>query len=68
MLGSRGWEDWMKGGNKNMAYIPEKHKKYNLLPMSQNHHREVFSYPSGLLCKLNDAGEEEIDPYGYYSY
>lgn len=42
--------------------------KYNLLPMCQKRKGEVFSYPSDLLCKLNDEGEEELDPYGYDSY
>jgi hypothetical protein len=51
-----------------MAHIPEKHKKYNLLPMSQKRNGEVFSYPSDLLWKLNDVGEAELDPYGYDSY
>ena len=39
-----------------MAYIPEKHKKYGLLPFSVENGSEVFSYPSGLV----DAIEELI--------
>lgn len=51
-----------------MAYIPENHKKYNLLPTCQKDEGEVFSYPSELLDKLNSAGEHDLDPYGYKSY
>ncbi len=51
-----------------MVYIPDNHKKYNLLLQSQKCNGEVFSYPSNLLDKLGDAGEDNLDPYGYSSY
>jgi hypothetical protein len=51
-----------------MVYIPDIHKKYNLLLHSQKCNGEVFSYPGNLLDKLRDAGEDNLDPYGYFSY
>ena len=37
-----------------MAYIPEKHKKYGLLPFSVENGSEVFSYPSGLVNAIEE--------------
>jgi hypothetical protein len=51
-----------------MAYIPDIHKEYNLLLRCQKCNGEVFSYPSTWLNKLEDAGENNLDPYGYCSY
>ncbi len=51
-----------------MAYIPDIHKKYNLLLRCQKCLKEVFSYPCAQLDKLGDAGEDNLDPYGYCSY
>lgn len=53
-----------------MAYIPEKHRQYDLLPMCRKHGGEVFSYPSSLLNQLEQylPKEEGMTPYGYDSY
>lgn len=53
-----------------MAYIPEQHKKYQLLPYCREHGGEVFEYPSGLLSKVNLLlpDGETLDPYGFASY
>ena len=53
-----------------MAYIPEKYKKYNLLPHCKEKGGEVFSYPSALLNELEKylPDEENMMPYGYNSY
>ena len=37
-----------------MAYIPEKHKQYGLLPLSVENGSEVFSYPSGLVNAIDE--------------
>jgi len=52
-----------------MAYIPEAHKKYNLLPMCAERGGEVFSYPSteSDISAMLPEGEHVI-PYGYDSY
>jgi len=52
-----------------MAYIPESHKKYNLLPRCAEHGGEVFSYPSieNEISAMLPEGEHVI-PYGYDSY
>ena len=34
-----------------MPYIPEQHKKYNLLPYCRKDGGEVFDYPSDLISK-----------------
>lgn len=53
-----------------MAYIPESHKKYNLLPYCTEHSGEVFEYPSPLLDKVNcyTSDNESLIPYGFDSY
>lgn len=53
-----------------MTYIPEKHKKYNLLPRCREKGGEVFSYPSELLNRLEKYLPENqgMLPYGYKSY
>lgn len=53
-----------------MAYIPDSHRKYNLLPYCTEHGGEVFSYPSQLLDKANKytSDNECLIPYGYDSY
>ena len=53
-----------------MAYIPEQHRQYNLLPFCCEHGGEVFEYPSGLLNKVNGflPQGETLDPYGFESY
>ena len=53
-----------------MAYIPEKHRKYGLLPKKSDGEGEVFEYPSALvdeIIRMIDCGTELI-PYGYDSY
>jgi len=52
-----------------MAYIPEAHKKYNLLPKCAERGGEVFSYPSSEreISKMLPEGEHVV-PYGYDSY
>ena len=53
-----------------MAYIPEQHRQYNLLPYCCEHGGEVFEYPCELLNKVNSflPKEETLDPYGFGSY
>ena len=53
-----------------MAYIPEIHKKYDLLPYCKKHGGEVFEYPSKLLNKLEGylPDGKNMMPYGYKSY
>jgi len=53
-----------------MAYIPEAHKKYNLLQMCAKDGREVFSYPSELEYEITDMlpENEGVVPYGYECY
>lgn len=54
-----------------MPYIPEKHKKYNLLPFCRKNGYEVFEYPSELLFEIGDINIklcQTITPYGYKSY
>lgn len=52
-----------------MAYIPEKHKKYDLLPRCRKYGGEVFSYPEFLDALENYLPEEySMLPYGYDSY
>lgn len=51
-----------------MPYIPESHKKYDLLPRSQEYGGEVFEYPSELLNRLEERIGCGLMPYGYDSY
>ena len=53
-----------------MAYIPDSHRKYNLLPMCTEKGGEVFSYPSSLETKISAMLPEGVHviPYGYKSY
>ena len=53
-----------------MAYIPKKHKKYNLLPNCIKFGGEVFSYPSALADELDKyiPLTDTLIPYGYKSY
>jgi len=53
-----------------MAYIPEKHKKYKLLPNCTKYGGEVFSYPGleNKISKLLPEGVLHVIPYGYESY
>lgn len=53
-----------------MAYIPEKHKKYDVLPMCRKCGGEVFSYPGKIIDDLENylPEEENMIPYGYDSY
>lgn len=53
-----------------MAYIPEKHKKYDVLPMCRKRGGEVFSYPGKIIDDLENylPEEENMIPYGYDSY
>ena len=53
-----------------MTYIPEKHKKYDLLPYCRKHGGEVFDYPPVLLNMINShlPEGEMLDPYGFDSY
>lgn len=53
-----------------MPYIPEEHKKYNMLPFSVENGGEVFSYPSELVDEIGAYYSEDIHfiPYGYDSY
>lgn len=53
-----------------MAYIPEQHKQYDLLPFRREHGGEVFEDPSKLLSQINTLldPDDHLDPYGYSSY
>ena len=54
-----------------MPYIPEKHKKYNLLPYGREHGGEVFEYPSDFLDEVDEIlrlSGNSLIPYGYESY
>ena len=53
-----------------MAYIPEAHKKYNLLPRCTEKGGEVFSYPSSAEREISAMlpEGEHVTPYGYDSY
>ena len=53
-----------------MAYIPEAHKKYNLLPYKTENGGEAFSYPVDLENKIGGMlpKGESVFPYGYRSY
>lgn len=54
-----------------MAYIPQHHLKYNLLPRCQKNGREVFAYPSLSAIEAQIADDNEralLTPYGYNSY
>lgn len=53
-----------------MAYIPEKHKQYNLLPNSAKYGGEVLSYPSELVDEIGSYYPSGIHfiPDGYDSY
>lgn len=53
-----------------MPYIPKQHEKYNVLPYCRAHGGEVFSYPSGLLNKVESLlpEGEGLTPYGYSCY
>lgn len=53
-----------------MAYIPENHKKYDLLPNLIKNGGEVFSYPTELVDKVSSyyPSDEHFIPYGYDSY
>lgn len=52
-----------------MPYIPENHKKYNLLPWCVKHGREAFEYPGDIICRLEDMiPDVNLFPYNYESY
>lgn len=53
-----------------MAYIPESHKKYGMLPLCQENGGEVFEYPpdTSEIDSLLELYEINIEPYGYESY
>ena len=53
-----------------MAYIPEAHKKYDLLPRCRKEGGEVFSYSSELESAILDFASKNshIWPYGFNSY
>jgi hypothetical protein len=51
-----------------MAYIPEAHKKYNLLPYCTENGGEVFEYPSIMADEIENLMPESVMPYGYESY
>ena len=51
-----------------MAYIPENHKQYPVLPYSREHGGEVFQYHSSVWPHLKDLIGENLIPYGFKSY
>lgn len=44
-----------------MPYIPDEHKKYNVLPLSVEHGGEVFCYPDELMDEINQYYTEGIN-------
>lgn len=67
---NQGRERRLNAARSYMVYIPEKHKKYDLLPRCRTRGGEVFSYSSDLIDKLVRYLPKgyNIDPYGYLSY
>ena len=51
-----------------MAYIPEEHKQYPVLPYSRENGGEVFQYHSWPHQKLVELIGDHLMPYGYKSY
>lgn len=53
-----------------MAYIPDWHLKYGVLPLCRELGGEVFSYSSGLAWEIDDLlpPGKSVIPYGFYSY
>ena len=51
-----------------MAYIPEEHKKYPVLPRSRENGGEVFQYGRWPAHRLMELVGEHLIPYGYESY
>ncbi len=51
-----------------MAYIPDAHKQYPVLPYSRENGGEVFQYHGWPEEKLMDLVGEHLIPYGYDSY
>lgn len=51
-----------------MAYIPEEHQKYDILPAARQNNWEVFAYDSQLLATLQMSGCRIPDPYHPESY
>lgn len=53
-----------------MTYIPEQHRKYNLLPYCQEDGGEVFEYPGELVYRVENMinNAESLMPYNYESY
>lgn len=53
-----------------MPYIPQEHRKYDLLPWRRKHGGEVFEYHSSLIYKAADilGSSEGFFPYGFASY
>ena len=51
-----------------MAYIPDEHKQYPVLPYSREHGGEVFQYHAWPDQKLIELVGEHLIPYGYESY
>lgn len=53
-----------------MPFIPEKHEKYNLLPMCRHSGGEVFDYPGKQISEVDTLIEPSCGllPYNYDSY
>ncbi len=51
-----------------MPYIPEKHKKYPVLPYSREHGGEVFQYHNWPYEELEELVGDRLMPYRYKSY
>lgn len=51
-----------------MAYIPDEHKQYPVLPYSRENGGEVFQYNKWPAEELVDLVGEHLYPYGYESY
>lgn len=53
-----------------MPYIPEKHKKYHLLPLCRRDGGEVFDYPGKLINEVEAllSSGAALFPYNYDSY
>ena len=51
-----------------MAYIPEEHRQYPVLPYSRKHGGEVFQYLNWPEKRFSELVGEHLLPYGYDSY
>ena len=51
-----------------MPYIPEEHKKFDVMPWKRKRGGEAFAYPSELLYQIEKIIGHDLTPYGYKNY